>query len=220
MTLADLVPRLRTRLASPLPGPLAHAEMAPLGRDPDLSVLDPTGKKGRLAATLVLFYPGPDASPMFVLTVRQASLRDHSGQISLPGGSRDGKETAEETARREAYEEVGVDPDALDVLGRLSRLYIPPSGFSVTPVVAAVMERPPFTPHEAEVAALLEVPLMDLLDPVSRRSSRRSVRGGAFDVPFFELAGHEVWGATAMMLAELASVVSDAVSYSSTGSTA
>lgn len=209
MTLSDLVPRLRDRLASPLPGPAAHAEMAPLGRDPDLSVLDPTGKNGRLAATLVLLYPGPDASPMFVLTVRQASLRDHSGQISLPGGSRDGNETVEETARREAYEEVGVDPDALDVLGRLSRLYIPPSGFSVTPVVAAIDHRPPFTPQEAEVATLLEVPLEDLLNPDSRTSSRRAVRGGAFDVPYFELVGHEVWGATAMMLAELASIVGD-----------
>ena len=210
MTLSDLIPRLRRRLASPLPGPAAHAGMAPLGRDPDLSVLDPEGKNGRLAATLVLLYPGSDASPMFVLTERQASLRDHSGQISLPGGSRDGHETAEETARREAYEEVGVDPDALDVLGRLTPLYIPPSGFSVTPVVAALDHRPPFTPHEAEVARLLEVPLVDLLDPGSRRSSRRSVRGGAFDVPYFELAGHEVWGATAMMLAEFAAVVTDA----------
>jgi len=210
MTLNDLVPRLRQRLASPLPGPGAHAEMAPLGRDPDLSVLDPEGKNGRLAATLLLLYPGSDASPMFVLTERQASLRDHSGQISLPGGSRDGEETAEETARREAYEEVGVDPDALDVLGRLTPLYIPPSGFSVTPVVAVLMERPPFTPHEAEVAALLEVPLADLFAPASRQSSRRSVRGGAFDVPYFELAGHQVWGATAMMLAELVAVVESA----------
>ncbi|MEO0559178.1 MAG: CoA pyrophosphatase [Bacteroidota bacterium] len=219
MTLEALAASLRQRLASPLPGPAAHAEMAPLGRDPDLSVLDPEGKNGRLAATLVLFYPGPYASPMFVLTERQATLRDHSGQISLPGGRRDGDETAEETARREAFEEVGVDPDALDVLGRLSPLYIPPSGFSVTPVVAVVAERPPFTPQEAEVAALLEVPLADLLDPASRRSSRRSVRGGAFDVPYFELANRDVWGATAMMLAELAILVQEAMGYSSTAST-
>ena len=210
MTLSDLTPRLRQRLASPLPGPAAHAEMAPLGRDPDLSVLDPEGKNGRLAATLVLLYPALDASPMFVLTERQASLRDHSGQISLPGGSRDGDETAEQTARREAYEEVGVDPDALNVLGRLTPLYIPPSGFSVTPVVATLDHRPPFTPQEAEVASLLEISLADLLDPASRQSSRRSVRGGAFDVPYFELAGHQVWGATAMMLAEFAAVVADA----------
>ena len=181
--------------------------MAPLGRDPDLSVLDPEGKNGRLAATLILLYPGPDASPHVVLTERQPTLRAHSGQISLPGGSRDGDETAEETARREAYEEVGVDPRQLDVLGRLTPLYIPPSGFSVTPVVASLSERPPFVPQEAEVAALLEVPISALLDPGTRRSSRRPVRGGAFDVPYFELAGREVWGATAMMLAEFVAVV-------------
>ena len=209
MTLADLSARLRDRLARPLPGPAAHAEMAPLGRDPDLSVLDPTGKNGRLAATLVLLYPGPDASPHLVLTERQPTLRAHSGQISLPGGSRDGAETAEETARREAFEEVGVDPRQLDVLGRLTPLYIPPSGFSVTPVVASLGERPPFVPQEAEVAALLEVPVAALVDPAVRRSSQRSVRGGAFDVPYLALADREVWGATAMMLAELAAVLRD-----------
>ena len=191
--------------------------MAPLGRDPDLSVLDPAGKDGRLAATLVLLYPGVDGRPYLVLTVRQPTLRAHSGQISLPGGSRDGDETAEETARREAYEEVGVDPRQPDVLGRLTPLYIPPSGFSVTPVVASLSERPPFVPQEAEVAALLEVPVAALLDPGTRRSSRRSVPAGAFDVPYFELAGREVWGATAMMLAEFAAVLADA--YSATGST-
>ena len=191
--------------------------MAPLGRDPDLSVLDPAGKGGRLAATLVLLYPGADGRPYLVLTVRQPTLRAHSGQISLPGGSRDGDETAEETARREAYEEVGVDPRQPDVLGRLTPLYIPPSGFSVTPVVASLSERPPFVPQEAEVAALLEVPVAALLDPGTRRSSRRSVPAGAFDVPYFELAGREVWGATAMMLAEFAAVLADA--YSATGST-
>ena len=207
MTLEHLAARLRTRLARPLPGPAAHAEMAPLGRDPDLSVLDPEGKNGRLAATLILLYPGPDARPHFVLTERQPTLRAHSGQISFPGGRIEAGETAEETARREAYEEVGVDPRQLDVLGRLTPLYIPPSGFSVTPVVASLTERPPFVPREAEVAALLEVPVAALLDAGARRSSRRSVRGGAFDVPYFDLAGREVWGATAMMLAELAAVL-------------
>ncbi|HLT47840.1 MAG TPA: CoA pyrophosphatase, partial [Rubricoccaceae bacterium] len=123
------------------------------------------------------------------------------------GGRIEAGETPEAAALREGYEEVGVDPAAPRVLGRLSPIHIPPSGFSVTPVVAAVEERPPFTPHEAEVAALIEVPLEKLLDPATRRLSERVVRGGRFEVPHFALDEYEVWGATAMMLAELVAVL-------------
>jgi 8-oxo-dGTP pyrophosphatase MutT (NUDIX family) len=205
---AELIEWLAHRLQQALPGRAAQLTMAPLGREDDHSILSVEGKTAREAATLVLLYPfdnGPD--PALVLTVRQPSLRDHSGQISFPGGRRDGGETAEETALREGYEEVGIDPAQPRVLGRLSPLYIPPSRFSVYPVVAAMHERPPFVAQEAEVAALLEVPLHQLLDPATRRSAVRAVRGGTFEVPYYDLDGYEVWGATAMMLAEFLAVV-------------
>ncbi|MDX1530181.1 MAG: CoA pyrophosphatase [Rhodothermales bacterium] len=209
---ADLVARLRRRLAGPLPGLDAHVHMAPLHRHEDAELLRVEGKNGREAAVLVLLYPDDESDgSALVLTQRQPDLRDHSGQISFPGGSRDGTETAEETALREGWEEVGVDPGAPDVIGRLSPLYIPPSRFSVYPVVAALDERPPFEPHEAEVAALLDVPLALLLDPATRRFRQRTVRGSTFAVPHYAVGEHEVWGATAMMLAELLAVVREAV---------
>lgn len=205
--LPELSERLEARLAGPLPGLEAHLVMAPLRRGEDPAMLTIEGKQARLAATLVLLYPLGDGAPALVLTQRQPGLRDHSGQISLPGGRIEAGETPEAAALREGYEEVGVDPAAPRVLGRLSPIHIPPSGFSVTPVVAAVEERPPFTPHEAEVAALIEVPLEKLLDPATRRLSERVVRGGRFEVPHFALDEYEVWGATAMMLAELVAVL-------------
>ncbi|MDX1419425.1 MAG: CoA pyrophosphatase [Rubricoccaceae bacterium] len=214
MTLAPLpalAERLVRRLAEPLPGLAAHLWMAPLRRTEDPRMLTVDGKSGRPAATLVLLYPLADEAPALVLTQRQPSLRSHSGQISLPGGRIDPGETPEEAALREGYEEVGLDPDAPRVLGRLSPLYIPPSGFAVTPIVAAMGERPPFTPHEAEVAALIEVPLATLLDPATRRLAERVVRGGRFEVPHFAVGEHEVWGATAMMLAEFLAVVREVV---------
>ena len=205
----ELAARLHDRLQRPLPGPSAQRIMAPLNRRDDPTLLSVEGKRAREAATLVLLYPYAEGESALVLTVRQPGLRDHSGQISFPGGRRENGETFEETALREGWEEVGVDPATPRVLGQLTPLFIPPSQFSVYPVVAAMDVRPPFVPHEAEVAALLEVPLLRLLDPATRRASVRTVRGGTFDVPFFSLDGHEVWGATAMMLAEFVVLLED-----------
>lgn len=210
LALPALVPALRQRLAAPLPGHAAQAEMAPYPRRADPGVISVEGKGGRAAATLVLLYPGDGGDAGLVLTLRPLSLKAHSGQVSLPGGSLEPGETPEDAARREAWEEVGVDPAAPDVLGRLTPLYIPPSGFSVWPVVAAVGERPAFRAQEAEVAALIEVRAAALLDPDTRRSRPHELGGARVEVPFFDLGGYEVWGATAMMLAEFAAVLADA----------
>ena len=216
MRLTDLIPALRARLAdaadggAPLPGHDAHAEMAPFPARAAVETLSTETNEGRPAATLVLLYPGDQGEARFVLTVRHGSLRDHAGQVSLPGGSLEPDETPEDAARREGWEEVGVDPDALDVLGRLTPIYIPPSRFSVWPVVAVAPERPPFVAQETEVVQILDVPLAHLLDPGRRQRAMRDAPLGRFDVPFFDLGGYEVWGATAMMLAEFAAVVASA----------
>ncbi|HIG75687.1 MAG TPA: CoA pyrophosphatase [Bacteroidetes bacterium] len=212
----DLLGPLRQRLAAPLPGFEAHATMAPFDRHADPSLLSIEGKKARRAATLVLLYPGEERAARLVLTQRQPTLRAHSGQVSLPGGSLDGEETPEQAALREGWEEVGVPPEAPEILGRLSPLYIPPSRFAVWPVVAALGVRPAFVPQEEEVAALYEVPVADLLaEGVRQRTERVSPipgqQGQRFAVPYFALAGQEVWGATAMMLAEFAVILREAV---------
>lgn len=217
---AALVAALRAHLIvgydgnDALPGYDAHGEMAPFASRTDPAVISVAGKTGRTAATLVLLYPDATGAPSLVLTLRQPTLRAHSGQISLPGGAIEPGETPEDAARREAFEEVGAAD--VDVLGRLTPLYVPPSGFRVWPVVASLPERPAFRPQEAEVAALLDVPVADLVGPEYRRRAPRRLDGNplhapgtVLDVPFFDVGGHEVWGATAMMLAEFARVVVD-----------
>ena len=216
MTIHDLVPALRTQLAAPLPGVEAQAIMAPYAARTDPSLIAIEGKVAREAATLVLLYPLGDGEPALVLTVRQPGLRDHSGQVSFPGGRIEVGETPEVAALREGHEEIGLDPAQPQILGRLTPLYIPPSRFSVYPIVAAMDVRPPFTPQEAEVAALLEVPLALLLSEQSRRTSRRTIRDIEYDVPHFWVDGYEVWGATAMMLAEFVAILEEA--YRGTGS--
>ena len=186
-----------------MPGLDAQLRLAPrprVGWDPHLV---PTGLRD--AAGLVLIYPIEDA-PHVLLTVRGGSLRHHTGQVSLPGGAVDPGESIEAAAVREAEEEVGVDATTVQVVGRLTPLHIPVSGFMLHPVVGVVHARPAFFPAEWEVARLLEVPLTLLADPETlRREERTFQRNGvatAVEVPYFEIDGEKVWGATAMVLAE------------------
>src|ERR1700730_1536132 len=130
----------------------------------------------RHAGGLLLVFP-IDASAHIVLTVRADTLGRHGGQVSLPGGVVEAGETFEGAALREAHEEVGLALDAVRVLGALTPLDIPVSGFRVHPIVAAVGTRPRLTPADGEVASILEVPIAALLDP-SRRVSTTRVREG------------------------------------------
>ena len=140
-----------------------------------------------------------------VLTRRRDDLNNHAGQISFPGGQRDGSESLVETAVREAHEEIGVNPEAMTILGQLTPLYILPSDFEVHPTVAwyGNGERPFFTPSDDEVAEILETPLKHLMNPATRAEEMWTIRGYTLRVPFYVVQGHKVWGATAMMLSEL-----------------
>lgn len=181
--------------------------MAPMQERRNPSLIDPLGKDCRDAAVLMLLYGDEDGSARFVLTQRPETMRDHSGQISFPGGRIEDGETALEAALRETEEEVGVVVPYDAVVGSLSGLYIPPTRFCVAPFVAIVDERPAYTLNRIEVAQLVEPLVGDLLDPSAVQSTVRHIRGVDFEVPYFDLDGHVVWGATAMMLAEFRAVV-------------
>ena len=199
----DLERRLRRALRPPLPGLEAQLRMAPkprVGWDPEHPPPDL-----RDAAALVLVYPIDDR-PHVLLTVRGAGLRKHTGQVSLPGGAIDPDESIETAALREASEEVGVAPASVRVIGRLTPLQIPISGYMLHPVVGLVETRPSFRRAEWEVARILEVPITRLRNPaaVKRRTRTREIGGNSIEieVPYFEVDGEQVWGATAMVLAE------------------
>ncbi len=180
-----------------LPGPAAQMRMAPPHRD-----AGPGRANFRDAAVLVLFYPR-GGSLYFPLTLRSEDTGSHKGQVSLPGGSREEGESLVETALRETREEIGVDPALAKVIGRLSALDIPHSGFHVHPFVALSDAAPSFVLERREVAELIETPVAELLAEDAARFEERSFGGGADLLPYYLLGGHKVWGATAMILAEL-----------------
>jgi 8-oxo-dGTP pyrophosphatase MutT (NUDIX family) len=194
------IQRLRERMRGTLPGRDAYMRMAPQNRG-HKPVEEARQLGCREGGVLLLLY-SLEGEAYTVLTVRSDNLRTHAGQVSLPGGRLDPGEDAAQGAVREAWEELGIVPEELDILGHLSPLYIPPSNFCLTPVVAATHRRPDFQPHDAEVAQLIEAPVQRFLDPQYRFVEVWQIEGEARRVPYFMLGRHKVWGATAMTLSE------------------
>jgi 8-oxo-dGTP pyrophosphatase MutT (NUDIX family) len=199
-SLTDLDAFLRRRLAEPLPGADVQRRFAPVPwREqwaPDL--VPPAARR---AAALILLFPGANG-PSVPLTLRHHDLSQHAGQVSLPGGAVDAGESIEAAALREAEEEIGVPADHIRLIGRLSTLWIAVSNFVVHPLVGIADRAPDFRLHPREVSALIEAPLDALRDPGRLRWKTGLRLGLEVRYPYFDVGGHVVWGATAMMLGE------------------
>ena len=180
--------------------------MAHAGRYPSPA---PPPPDAREAGVLMLLYPHQEeVYTVFIERAGGPAGDVHRGQISFPGGIRE-KEDADmlASAVREAEEEIGVPRSGVRVLRDLTPLYIPVSNFLVHPFVGMTDQRPDFLPQPEEVAQILEVPLRTVLDPAIRQVTDLQIHSGFTlkDVPYFDLSGHVVWGATAMILSEFQS---------------
>ena len=198
-----LVEKLRLRLASDLPGLSSQLVAAPPFRASSFTEEDV--RTARRASVLWLMYPCDDGWEG-ALIVRAPYDGVHSGQVALPGGERDDCDASDlDTALRECEEEVGVRVKHEQVVGALSPLYIPPSKFFVKPYVACIDSKPKFVLDEVEVSHVLFLNLSRLCS--AGLWLEYNMKGVA--VPGFEIEGNVVWGATAMMLAELSDCCRD-----------
>lgn len=201
------IQKLADKLQGPLPGREIQFKMAHAARLPDLSV----PPDARQAAVLALFYPKAGDWHLVFIERDASNPNDrHGGQISFPGGKyEEGDGTLANTALREAQEEVGVDPQKIELLGALTDLYIPVSNFQANPYVGFTTETPDFVAQTSEVRSILEVPFSLLQQPEIVQTIDLQLAQNLIlkRVPYFNLFGKVVWGATAMMLNELLAIM-------------
>ena len=165
----------------------------------------------RPAATLLLVYPGAQGELTVPLTVRHADLREHPGEVSLPGGTVDATDASSEAAAlREAWEEVGVDPSSVTIAGVLDDIWIPVSNFELRPHVGTAAVRPALHPHTDEVAEIVELPLRHLLTDGVVSEELIEGPGWLLRAAVYRHEGHRIWGATARTLAMFAAVLREA----------
>lgn len=206
-----MIHRIKTQLQRPLPGSDVQQIMAhkPLQAEP-IHYWPPLDDH-RLAAVLLMLYPASttDDDWHFALIRRTSIPGDkHSGEMALPGGRHEPGEEFFQTALREAEEETGIDRSALTLIGELTPTYIRASNYLVYPFVAASQEPLFFNHCEREVEEVVETPVASLIGESSRREEIRHLSShGDCRIPYFDIQGYKVWGATAMILNEFSVII-------------
>ena len=204
MLFTEFIKYIPKILNQQLPALTAHAKMAPASR---LPTLDPEYYKDnnpRQSAVMMLFYPKNNQAHL-VLIKRNAYPGVHSSQISFPGGKAEPEDSGlADTALRETFEEVGVQPETIDIVMPFTQIYIPPSNFLVAPFLGVAMQELVFKPNTDEVVSIIELPMDVFLDDsIVVEVEMQTSYASKSMVPAFKVEEHIVWGATAMILSEL-----------------
>lgn len=188
-----------------LPGESVQFKMAPIERLPELKRKAQALGTARIAGVMVLFYPSEKFETNLILILRKTYKGIHSAQVGFPGGKIEKTDRSiADAARRETEEEVGIPRNKISIIKKLTEIYIPPSNFFVHPFLGITIETPKFVPEEREVEALIEINLDHFMDDCCVTTEILSTSyADQWEVPAFNLNGHIVWGATAMMLNEV-----------------
>ena len=205
----SFIKTLSTRYAQGLPG---REHQLKMGVPHRYSTIEPP-QHARKACVLILLFLKNNAWHV-LLTERSSHLNDrHKGQISFPGGQMEAHDMSRVAcALREAQEEVGIVPNQVQIIGEMTDLYIPVSNFHVFPILGWMDTPPQYQQQISEVKQIIETPLSILQDVNNQKKVDLNVYDGTLvlkDVPYFDVYGNMVWGATAMMLSELLVLMND-----------
>lgn len=196
--------RIRHNLQNGLPGLDAQAKMAPMRQAITMRPLD----NHRKAGVVALLYPHMEEMHILFI-IRGYHPKDrHSGQIGFPGGKYE--ETDEDmldTALREVEEEIGVVRSSIEIITPLTERYLIPSNFLISPFLGYMSERPDFVLQEEEVAGIVEIPISMFQKDIKKIKDIDSPSGLIKNVPYYDLDGHTLWGATAMIMSEIEAII-------------
>ena len=204
MDFLRFITQLKITINKDLPGEESHQKMRVIY---DQSIELPFSKiNSTPAAVLILLYLA-DNEIYFFLTKRTDDLKHHKGQISLPGGTQEGNEKLIDTALRETQEEIGINKTSISIIGSMTPLFVPVTGFMINPFIGYSLNKLEPTPDPLEVEAIFSVNISDLLNEANRTIEQRNIRGYDVEVPYFKLNNYEVWGATSMILSEFRDLI-------------
>jgi 8-oxo-dGTP pyrophosphatase MutT (NUDIX family) len=200
--------KLRIQLLQTLPGPDVQFKLAPLHRPLPGDYMHQPDFNPRIGSVMILLFPFKgQIHTVYILRAEYKGV--HSGQVSFPGGKFDPSDASlSQTALRETHEEIGIEPKSITILGELTKLYIPPSNFLVTPYVGMLNEKPDFIINQREVAGIIDVDLPSIAASIQNVSIKKvkSAKDLIVTAPFLNIKNHHVWGATAMITNELIEV--------------
>jgi len=203
-----LIEKLKNNYDDALPGEKAQNSML---AKPRINVVFPNSEEQAIqSAVLILLYPDKD-NINFILTERTKEVQHHKGQISLPGGSWEKGEHLPETALRETEEEIGIPAEKIEIISKLTPLFVKVTGYMIHPFIGHIHQRPKITPHPNEVSNVFTVNILELMDPDNQQTELWTIRETPVDVPFFKFGKYKVWGATAMILSEFKQCITDIV---------
>ena len=199
------VDKIKALLSKPLPGLQSHLKMAPPTRKAELEAAEEAVPFAKKSAVMILLFHVHDKLKV-VFIRRSFYVGIHAGQMAFPGGRFEESDvTVEETAFREIEEEIGVTRDKIELLGRISDIYVPPSNFLISVFVGYLSEKPFYKPDEREVAEVIEVDFEDFLKPenIAVKDFHVPSANHAVTAPYYQTTHCDIWGASAMVVSEL-----------------